>query len=288
MRLTKFTWLFCALLIIAGACNKSGGKNAVAKVGEKVLTWEELRSIIPDDTSPQDSMMLAERYIQEWVKQEVVLAQAETNLSDDQKNVDELIENYRKSLIIYTYEQELVKQRLDTNVKEEEIEKYYYDNLQNFQLRDYIVKVKYCAIASDNRQIKTLKKLFFSNEPQDLVKLEKFCVDNGASYFFDEDKWMLWDDFMQLQQVPLNVGDKDAFLKRNKNIEFEKDNNLYLLSVVDYQVSGSQSPLSFERDKIRDMIINNRKQQLLASMREFTYTQAVQNGQVAIYTNKKK
>lgn len=233
-------------------------------------------------------MMLAERYIQEWVKQEVVLAQAETNLSEDQKNVDELIENYRKSLIIYTYEQELVKQRLDTNVKEEEIEKYYYDNLQNFQLRDYIVKVKYCAIASDNRQIKTLKKLFFSNEPQDLVKLEKFCVDNGASYFFDEDKWMLWDDFMQLQQVPLNVGDKDAFMKRNKNIEFEKDNNLYLLSVVDYQVSGSQSPLSFEREKIRDMIINNRKQQLLASMREFTYTQAVQNGQVAIYTTTKK
>lgn len=278
--------LACVLLVVF-ACNKSGKKDAVAKVGEKVLTWEEVKSIVPDDTSPKDSAMLAERYIQEWVKQEVVLQHAEQNLSDEQKNVDELIENYRKSLILYTYEQELVKQRLDTNVKDEEIEKYYYDNLQNFQLKDYIVKVKYCAISAENKQIKNLKKLFFSNDPQDLVKWEKFCVENGASYFFDEDKWMIWDDFMQLQQVPLNVVDKDAFLKRNRDIEFEKDNNLYLLRVVDYQVSGSQSPLSFEHEKIRTILLNNRKQQLLSKMRQFLYNQALNDQSVELYTNKK-
>jgi hypothetical protein len=275
------------LFIVLLACNKTGKKDAVAKVGDKVLTWEEVKSIVPDDTSPKDSAMLAERYIQEWVKQEVVLRHAEQNLSEEQKNVDELIDNYRKSLVLYTYEQELVKQRLDTNVKEEEIEKYYYDNLQNFQLKDYIVKVKYCAISTDNKQIKLLRKLFFSVDPQDLVKWEKFCVENGASYFFDEDKWMIWDDFMQLQQVPLNVVDKDAFLKRNRDIEFDKDNNLYLLRVVDYQISGSQSPLSFEHEKIRDILMNNRKQQLLSNMRQFLYNQALNDQSVEIYTTKK-
>lgn len=275
------------LLLVFVGCNKSANENAlVARVGEKSLSWQELQSVVPDDASPQDSTMLAERYIQEWIKRQVVLSKAEENLGEEQKNFEELIENYRRSLLTYTYEQEVVKQLLDTIVTDNEIENYYNTNQQNFQLRDYIVKVKFCAISLENKQIKQLKKLFSSKDPADLVKWEKFCVDNGASYYFDEDRWMLWDEF--IQQIPITVVDKDAFLKRNKDVEFEKDNNLYLLSVVDYQVSGSQSPLSFEKDKIRDMIINMRKQQLLAKMREDLYNQAIQKNEVETFYQKKQ
>jgi hypothetical protein len=285
VRLLKATAI-AILCIGTWSCGKSGGSGeAVARVGENYLTWQELREVIPDNSSPRDSVSLAERYIQEWIKQQVVLNKAALNLEEEKKNFDDLIENYRRSLLTYAYEQQVVKQLLDTVVKPEEIEKYYNDNVQNFQLRDYIVKIKFCAVGTDNKQIKPLRKLFTSKDPQDLVKWEKLCVEIGASYYFDEDKWMLWDDF--ITQVPLTVVDKESFLKKNKEIEFEKDNNLYLLSIVDYQISGSQSPLSFETEKIRGMIINNRKQLLLAKMREDLYNQANQNHEIEIFTAKK-
>jgi hypothetical protein len=276
--------LFVICLIVAACTSKSDKKNIVARVGEKELTWNEVMNIVPDNSSSVDSTTLANRYINDWLHQQVVLQQAEKNLGEEKMNFDELIENYRRTLLIYTYEQELVKQQLDTNISEKEIEDYYNNHLENFQLRDYIVKVKYCAIDAESRQIKALKKLMFSSDPSDLVKWEKFCVDNGASHYFDEDHWMLWDEFVQ--QIPITVVDKDAFLRKNRQLEFEKDNNLYLVSIVDFQVSGSQSPLSFEKEKIREMILNKRKQDLLSRMREDLYQQALQSKTIETFDKK--
>lgn len=283
--MTRFFLFIAAFLVFS--CNKTGDNNAiVASVGEKTLTWAELNSVIPDNSSPEDSAMLAEGYLQDWIRQEVVLTQAETNLSEDKKNFDELIENYRRSLLTYAYEQELIRQKLDTFVKEDEIVQYYNDNRTNFELKDYIVKVKFCALASDSKDIKQMKKLFAANStPADFMKWEAFCIEKKASYYFNEDKWMLWEDLVK--QIPLEVYDVESFLKRNKTVELEANGNLHLITFMDYQLSGSQSPLSFERDRIREMIINKRKLDLLARMREDLYQQALQNKQVEIFTGKK-
>ena len=270
------------------ACNNPSDKNAlVAKVGEKTLTWEDVREVIPDNSSPEDSVLLAERFIQSWIREQVILTEAELTLAEEKKNFEMQIENYRKSLLTYTYEQEWVRQKLDTAVAMEEIEQYYNDNIQNFQLKDYIIKVKFCAasIDLDTRKLKLLRKLFFSNKPDDITEWISFCVDNNASYFFDEERWMLWDDFVK--QVPLKVFDREAFLKSNRDVDFEKDNNVYLIRITDYQLSGSQSPLSFERDNIRNMILNRRKLELLNRMREDLYSKAIAQKRIETYYQEK-
>ncbi len=114
-----------------------------------------------------------------------------------------------------------------------------------------------------------------------MVKWMQMCVDIGASYYFDEDKWLLWDEFTK--QVPIEVYDVETFLQKKKSLEFEKDNNLYLLTVTDYQLSGSRSPLSFEREKIRSMIINRRKMELLEKMRQDLYSKALQDNEIKTY-----
>jgi hypothetical protein len=147
------------------------------------------------------------------------------------------------------------------------------------------VKVKFSAVAADSKFVNPLKKLFYSGKPEDLVKWQQMCVDIGASYYFDEDKWMLWDEF--IKQVPLEVYDVESFLKKKKTVEFEKDNNLYLINFTDFQLSGGRSPLSFEREKIRSMIINKRKLALLENMRQDLLTKATQDGEVKKYYEEK-
>jgi hypothetical protein len=130
-----------------------------------------------------------------------------------------------------------------------------------------------------------MKKVFGSAKPEDLVKWQQLCVDIGASYYYEEEEWMKWDDF--IKQIPLEVYDVAGFLKKKNVIEFEKDNNLYLISIMEYQLAGSKSPLSFEHDKIKSMIINKRKLKLLEDMRQAIYTKAEQDGDIKIYSIKK-
>lgn len=277
---------FAVCITLFSACNKTGDQGAVlVEVGDKQLSLNELMEVIPDNTSAEDSMALADRYIQDWILEQIIVARAEQNLSEDKQDFEELIENYRKSLLIYSYEQEWVRQKLDTLVSDPDIEAYYDQNEKNFQLKDYIVKVKFCAIAADSKNIPPLRKLFNSAKPEDLVRWQQMCVDIGASHYFDEDRWMLWDDF--IKQVPLEVYDIEGFLKRKKSVEFEKDNNLYMITITDYQLSGSRSPLSFEKEKIRNMIINRRKMELLENMRRDLRAKAESDGEIKLYNKKK-
>jgi len=278
--------LYIAAILFAFACNNKADSDAIiAQVGDKVLYLAELQDIIPDDSSPEDSLMLGEKYVKDWIVDQVVVKKAEENLSEEQKNFEELIENYRKTLLTYSYEQELVRQQLDTNVSNEEIEKYYNDNIQNFELRDYIVKVKFCALASDSKDLKQLKKLFYSSDPKDFLKWEALCIEKQASYYIDEDRWMLWEDLVK--KIPIEVFDVESFLTRNKSVEVEKNGNTHLIAFLDYQLSGSRSPLSFEKERIKAMIINKRKLDLISKMKEDLYQQAVSNNEVENYLNKK-
>lgn len=284
----SFRW--CATMLLFGVffivgCNQNDNESAlVAKIGERELHWDDLTEMIPDNSSPEDSVKLAESYIENWLREQSVVALAESTLGEDQEQIQVLIENYRQSLLTYNFEQQWVQQHLDTNVNEQEVESYYNANNSNFELKDYIVKVKFCALNSDNKQLGALKKMFVSNKGEDFVKWQKLCVETGASSYFSEDNWMRWDEL--IQQIPLDVYDVEAFLSKNKFIEFSKDNNTYYLSILEYKLRGSVSPLSFERNKIKSMILNKRKIDLLLKMREDVYNQAKQDKKIELYYNK--
>jgi hypothetical protein len=227
---------------------------------------------------------LAESYIENWLREQSVVELAEYTLGEDQEQMDVLIENYRQSLLTYNFEQQWVQQHLDTNVSDQEIEAYYMSNESNFELKDYILKVKFCALNSDNKLLNAMKKVFTSSKPEDFVKWQKLCVETGASSFFSEDNWMRWDELVQ--QIPLDVYDVEAFLRKNKFIEFNKDNNTYFLSIMEYKLRGGVFPLSFEKNKIKSMILNKRKIDLLLKMREDVYKQAMQDKKIELYYKK--
>jgi len=256
----------------------------IAEIGDKKLTWKEISDVVPDNSTSEDSASLADHYINDWITKQLIITRAEENLPEELKSFEEMIENYRSSLLIYAFEQEWVRQKLDTVVSDQEIEQYYNENEKNFQLKDYILKVKFSAIAADSKQLAALKKVFNSSKPEDLVKWQQLCVEIGASSYFNEEEWLKWDEF--IKQIPLEVYDIEGFLKKKNTIEFEKDNNLYLISITDYQLAGSKSPLSFERDKIRSMIINKRKLTLLETMRQDIYSKAQQDGEIKLYYSK--
>lgn len=245
---------------------------AAARAFNKYLTWEEVRAIVPDAASDEDSALLAERYINDWMKEQAILHTAEQRLPESQKQFEDELEAHRKALLTYAYENLFVQQRLDTLITEEEINRFYEENQSIFALNDYIVKVKFVVLPEQTPKLKQFKKLFESDDPENLVRLEQFCVDNGAVYYIDTEVWMYFEEL--LARVPLDVYNVEAFLRQNRELDFSEDGKLYFVKFLDFKLKDAVSPLPLVEGSIRSMILNRRKKDLLAKMRDEVFLDA--------------
>jgi hypothetical protein len=269
------------LLFFVSCIGTEESVEVVARAYDEELTWDEIRAVIPDNTMPEDSVLLAERFISEWLKEQVVLNYAENLLSDDQKNFDDQLDNYRRSLLTYAFENELIKQKMDTVVNQQEIANYYEEHIQNFSLKDYIVRARFSILDTLTPVTDDFRALMFSDNEEDLVSLESLCVELGASYFIHEDQWLYFDELRE--QVPVDVYDVESFLKKTKKVEFKKNDRLFFLKIADYKLKDGVSPLSLEENNIRNIILNQRKRTLLSKMRDDLYRDALEDKKVNTY-----
>jgi len=100
----------------------------LARAFDNELHWSDLRQVIPVSSTEMDSAALAQRYITNWSRDQVLVHRAEQNLGEEQKDFVAQLEDYRKDRLIYAYEEALVSQKLDTVVSDPEIEAYWKEN----------------------------------------------------------------------------------------------------------------------------------------------------------------
>lgn len=271
------------LVVTLFACNSSEqvDKHAIARVYDQYLFQEDIIELVPEGTEVDDSLNIVRGYVKNWIQQQLILNKAEMNLTEEKKDVEKQLEAYRNSLLIFTYEKELVRQRLDTTVTDKEIEDYYQKNQQNFELKDYIVKVLYVKLDVNAPQLDKVKKWFRSGKPESRQKLEEYCYQFAVNHFMDEHVWLYFDDM--LKEIPIETYNKEQFLRQKKTVEHQDDNFIYLLKILDYRLKDSTSPLSLERDNIRNIIINQRKVGLINRMKQDIYQDAVARNNLEVF-----
>lgn len=119
--------------------------------------------------------------------------------------------DYKNSLIIYAYEKELVRQRLDTIVSDAMIQEYYNVHPKDFELKDNILKVVYVKVNKKVPNLTKLRTLIKSDKPKDKIELEVYCKQFGQNYFLDDNVWLLFEDL--LKEVPIETYNKELFYK---------------------------------------------------------------------------
>lgn len=272
------------LLIIITGCSaffKKKTEHAVARVYNDYLYESDLKSVIPKGTLAKDSISLAKSYIDSWIHQRLVIHQAEQNLTSDQMDFTQQLENYKNSLIIYTYENELVRQKLDTLVTDENIEIYYDANQQNFQLKDNIVQLQYVKLPLKSAFVKQFRKLLNSDNPVDKTRLSQQCEQYASDYFLDDQNWLPFNDL--LKQIPIKTYNQEEFLKNHRELEYQDSAYIYLVRFRDFKIKESVSPLSFEKEHIRNIILNKRKIDLTRKMHEDIFEHAQKKNDFEIY-----
>lgn len=255
--------------------------NAIARVEDKYLLQSDVIGIVPINTSKEDSMLLINNYIQGWVKDNLILNKAELNLKESQKDVKKQLEDYRRSLIVYSYEKELIEQRLDTNVSNDAIKEFYENSSQKFDLKNDIVKVRYLKVNKKAPQVKKVRKIYKSTKEADVEKLKELAHQYGEKFHLADEQWILFDEFKK--EVPISVSDTKGYLKNIKNIEVEDSLSYYFVHIKDYKLKNDVSPLSFEKHNIKNIIINKRKLSLINKIRNDLYQEAFMSKDIEIY-----
>jgi hypothetical protein len=260
--------------------NSVDTRKAVATVFSKTLYEDEVLKQIPLEISVEDSASLRNGIINAWIDRQLMVHQAELNLSSDDQDVSQKLEQYKNDLLIFSYQNQLLIEKLDTNVSEKEIEAYYEKNKSRFGLVDYIVKAMYVKLDSATFKNKKVRKWIMSDKEDDLDNLEKFCYMHSASYSMGEN-WLYLNKL--LDEVPIVSYNKEKLLKNKKLIELFDNGYLYLVKIVDYKLKDGISPLSLEEDHIKSIILNNRKLQFIESLKADIYEKAKNNQEIEVF-----
>ncbi|MCB0769212.1 MAG: hypothetical protein KDC00_02270 [Flavobacteriales bacterium] len=268
--------------LIACAAPEDPADKPIARAYDKVLHWSDLRKVIPMDASQEDSAMLAQRYMESWMQQEVFLRVAESNLSADRLDLEEQLENYRRSLVIFNYEQALVDQKLDVDVTEEAISAYYEAHRSNFELKDNIVRARWFKVNEpDKRVVRKMEERFMGGNSEQRHELELWLARSGVTITDRSDSWT---PFTQLlAEVPLSEAEAGSLLIKNGSKVLKEGNTAWFVEILEHRSRNSVSPLDLVRQDIRSILLNQRKLQLIESMRRNVYKQALDKNEVEIY-----
>lgn len=278
------------LSTLAASCGKFGlythnTTEVVAKVGDKELLISDISHIFHDDMTTQDSLQILESYVNNWVKSEIKISAAQTALSEDEKELEELVEKYRSALITYRYENNIVGQQLDTIITQPQIEEYYTQNRDNFRLAGPIVKAAIVRLPSkvSNRKI---EDMFKKNSQKDWEEFQEICQRNN--YRLD-DYTTDWTDFNSvIGHIPFTNSNFDEFLQSKKFYEVEDDQYKYMLKIESYRPTGDYSPIEHETNNIRKILLNIRRAELIRNLEDSLMKQALDEKTIQINTGQQQ
>jgi hypothetical protein len=290
LNMSRLFVLFVSLVLLSSCDlikrkkeNESGTERpAVARVDETYLYLDELSGIVPPGTPSEDSLSRTEAYVNSWIRKQLLIRQAGRQIDINKAEVERKLLDYRYSLIAYEYQTYYIKQNLDTVIAPGTIEQYYKDHIDNFVLKQNIVRATFIKVPQTAPRTKKIKDLIFSDREKDRDELKSYCLSFAAAYHLSDSAWMQFDELVRASPL-VEMPDKVQFLKRNPYYETSDEAYLYFLKVDEYRISDNVSPLQFVRDDIANIILNKRKVELAKRLDDEVFSNAQQNNEFEIF-----
>lgn len=253
----------------------------VAEAGSAKLYRSELNTLIPSNIEREDSIRLARQYINAWALDQLFLTIAEQQLSKSDKDVTKELEDYRKSLLKYRYEQLYINERLDTAVSEDNIEAYYTANANRFELSRPVVKARYLRIPSDSPALAKIRKKMSSDQAQDLVDADSLAYSSALKFTTWGNRWI--DVASLASEFGTDYVTVISSIKAGW-VEMTDSTGVTSVAYISEMVrEGGLAPLEYCTPQIKDMIISSRKQSLVTGLEQDLLKDAREKGQFVIF-----
>jgi len=279
-------FIILSFIIIAVACNSTTEEPeriAVARAGDRILYLDQIPpGLLVQGISEADSISAVQSYIRRWSRKELMAIKAEANLTPDYKaEVNRQLNEMRNNLLIHQYQQQLLIEKMDTSVTEDELEEYYVDNLSTFTLTTNIVKALFIKLPFTTPDLESIRRLYRSADPDDLNELEEKCYMYALRYDDYNDEWIPFNQL--ILEVPLESDEQDRWLQRNRAVELQDDKYVYFVVIRDYKLRNTVAPFEYIRGQVKTIILNNRRNDFLQRLEDDIYNEAIRNNTLKVY-----
>ncbi|MBR5850791.1 MAG: hypothetical protein IKZ12_07020 [Alistipes sp.] len=269
--------IFCLLLLTA--CQELPryfvGEKPIARVGERELTVDALRSTMPAGLSAEDSVAHARRYVDLWIRKQLKLQEAEQLFSASAADIDRMVEEYRQALFIRKLDQYCVDRMADTTFSEEELSAYYTEHLNEFRLDRTIVKGMVVRVPKSYRQTRRLRELMISKKEAQQQDFRDLCLKHDFELNDFSESWVDYTDLLSLLPI-VRSRSYDELLTKKGIQEMSDASHYYYFTIDAVRKKGDTEPIERLKATIRRVLFNQRQQQVIRDHEEALYQQAAE------------
>lgn len=248
--------------------------DIVVTVDNKVLYANELKNIIHPSANTKDSTALANAYVDQWVRDQLLMKEASRYFSSDFE-IERLVDDYREKLIKFNFENKIINERFDTIVTQKELERFYDINKERFVLNQPVLRCIYAKIPKGERDIAKFKKQW--TKDSELSAILSYIDKHADQMNLDENRWHAWSEISSWYPRWSISRAKNKTHQQQSDEEYE-----YFLKVLEYRDEKEISPLPFISDQLTQMILHQRKQDIIEKYKSELYNQALENNQIKI------
>ncbi|HFS67049.1 MAG TPA: peptidyl-prolyl cis-trans isomerase [Flavobacteriia bacterium] len=258
--------------------NKEG--KVIAKVGDTKLYKNDLINMLPKNLDKNDSILFAKKIINSWAKQELFFQNAKLNLSEEQNEIDQLVQKYKQDLVINKYKEALINKNLDTTITEENIENFYQENKDIFKLNEKLIQLRFLQTNKDRNDLKKIISFFESDNQSDLDSLHNIELEFKA-YHLQDTVWIKFNEIAKKIKPFKKLNFKK--LKKNKAIKIDDTTDIYLFKIFNILERNEIAPKEYVKSSIKQMILHDRKLKEQKNIEKTLLNDAIKNGKFQIY-----
>ncbi len=272
-----------ACIFSLSACNtdtSAPGKEVLAVVKGKYLYISDLKYALPEGLTRSDSIAFARSFVENWVTDQLMYEVARKNIPDEEK-IDEMVEDYRRQLILSEYQRYLIEDKLSKEISDEEVEAYYNSHAGELSLNCNLIQGIYLKVPVNSPQHNQLRGWMALKKETDIEKIEKYSIQHAVAYEYFADKWKDLNSIMA--NIPYRISNAASFLRLNKTLEVRDSAYYYMLSIKKYAVEGSRYPEDYAREEIRNRLISHRKVDYLRNFKNDLLNRAIRKKEASVY-----
>lgn len=263
-----------------GVADADREKFPVVTLKDKTLYKADLDAVLPVGLSPEDSTVAAKAYIEMWINDRLMYDKAQQNVVN-KNDIEELVDNYRKSLITNSYQEQLLRERFSGSESESQLKAYYEQHKSQIKLEENIIKGLYLKIPIDSKQLSNFQKWYKQTTDAAIENIEKNTLQNAVAYEYFYDKWVNFSDVME--NIPTLITNEQQFLQTNRNIEVRDSSFVYLLNIKEYKLTGSEAPYDYIKGQLSEIFLEQRKADYLKQVRKDLYDKAISAEEIKFY-----
>lgn len=261
---SKIRILKILILTLLNSCNNwiQVNEEVVARIGTSYLYKKDLVDIVKTPVSKSDSLLKLNSFIDNWARKQLILQQAKIILPESTLiELETMIKDYRDDLFINSYRKAVLNKNLDTIINYSEINMFLNNNKEIFRLKAPLFKVRYIHVPPYNVDKEKIKLSFQRFNYNDRVFLDSLSY-QFSTYLLSDSLWINKSNLISKVSF-LNQNNFDRLIKKSKFYNIEDTLGVYLFFIKDLLREGELAPDEIFTSKIKNIILNKRKQELI-------------------------